>query len=117
MKTKLPAPVMLEPTSWSVQEIFNELIPDRYRADESSKDDHAYLQACEAVSARERELERDQKLVRLRKCVEDAHAAAVKKRIAVTDAARRVRRLYNAKGLTPDVKAELVKLVELANKK
>lgn len=117
MKQKQPTPVLTEPTRESVWHIFNELIPDRYRNDESYTEDHDYQQACEAVAVRERELEGDAKLVRLKKRVEDCRAAATKRRISITAAAKKVRLLHNAKGLTPDVKAELLKLVAMANKR
>ncbi len=104
-----------QPTRSTVYELFDDLIPTQYHRDDKAKEDPDYLAACDAVAQRELELTLDAKLLKL---------AAARDRILVkvtdrnrrnADKAKRVKREYNAKGLTPEVIKKIAKLVDEVN--
>lgn len=108
-----PAPEV--PDRADVYNLFDELLPNEYRRRDCF-DEHPEIQEIdELIKERQEELKYDSKLLRLQKRRDET---IFRIRIALTrsmKAAKKVRREFLAKGLTPMVAKKLASLVDLVN--
>lgn len=105
------------PTRSSVYELLAGLMNSRqrYERDEVIAEHPDVYKASQAVEKREKELQRDSTLLRLTDA-KDKIVREVKAKMALHYAeALKVRREFEAKGLTEDVKKKLAALVKLVN--
>jgi predicted transcriptional regulator len=109
-----PAPT--GPTVQDVDELFRELIPDRYNRKDLIEDHPEIIRISGLIALREKELEKDAKLKALKETLRAAKRRVHERNCVVTRMAEAVRREFRAKGLTDEVAKKLVKLVDEVNR-
>lgn len=104
------------PTRSSVYELLNSILSSRYDSREQVDKHPAVVMHEQAVLAREQELEKDAKLLKLRQKVKEVRGSIEFKLSFCRHHAKKVLREFEATGLTPAVKKKLTSLVEMVNK-